>query len=498
MLSHRSVLAALCCVAAAQLAAPVPSGGYVLWNNFRTSALHPDNLVTVRIENPHGEGLVNTILYLDGTILETALSPVMDGQSTLAALTPGPVGQRRYYGFRLLQGSERDLLPVRLADGIEPVPGQLTQLTTDPLGDEVFGRPHLDLVECRVSYSGTHLYAALRNSGGGFPVVQSLTFFSYLFGLSNPAEPEPSVVWALLHTYSTPGSGLYRVMGSGLDDLVKIGNITVQEFAVQNTLLLSCLLSDLLADTAFAAWYDLADPRVAVGAFTQRITILGGAQEADRITGGRLHLRALSRDPGPNTLPQLSGFAISPPGAQAVAEIVYTDADAHCPVFAEIVLSGTDGGAYPLYPQSLNYGGPVVYRSQTGILALVNGSWTGAETRFSDNTVDVVTANLAVAATPEGETALGAQLRLRGAPNPFTGQTVFSFLMPAAGSARLAVHDLAGRTVAVLIDSECAAGSQTVLWGGRDRHGTPQPAGVYFYRLQTRHGEAVRRITLVR
>ncbi len=498
MLNRRSVLAALCCVAAAQLAAPAPAAAFVLWNSFRTSAPHPDNRVTVRVENPHGAGLVNTVLYLDGTVQETALSSVLDGPSTLAALAPGPVGQRRYYGFRLVQGSERDLLPVRSADGVAPVPDQLTQLATDPVGDEVFGRPHLDLVECRVSYSGTRLYAALRNNGGGFPVVQSLTFFGYLFGLSNPAEPDPAVVWALLHTYSTPGSGLYRVMGSGLNDLVKIGDITVQEFAGQNTLLLSCLLSDLLADPAFAAWYDLADPRVAVGAFTQRITITGGAQEADRITGGRLHLRALSRDPGPNTLPQLNAFAISPPGAQAFAEIVYSDADAHCPVFAQLVLSGPGGGNYPLYPQSLNYGGPVVYRSQAGIPALVNGSWTGAEARFSDNTVDVVTATLTVTAAPDGETALGAQLRLRGAPNPFTGQTVFSFQMPAAGPARLAVHDVAGRTVAVLIDAERAAGPQAVVWDGRDRLGAPQPAGVYFYRLQTRHGEVVRRITLVR
>jgi len=348
-----------------------------------------------------------------------------------------------------------------------------------------------------------HLHAALRNVSGGFPVSQSLTFFSYLFGLSNPDDPDPQTVWALLQTFSSPGiiePGLYRVEGDGLDDLVLIGAITVQEFAAQNTLLLSCELDDLLGDPQFAAWFDPADPQIGVAAFTQRITLIGGAQEADRLVGGRLHLRELGRDPGPSTPPQLTGLLASAPGPEAIAEVVYLDAEAHCPVLSELVITGPGGqiGTYPLYPQSLDYAGAVVYRTAPGLPPLVDGTWTGLEARFSDDGVGVVTETLTVTAVAEDPVSVSAQLRLSGAPNPFTGQTVFSFELPGGGPVRLSVHDLAGRTIAVLVDSDRPAGHHAALWDGRDRQGRRQPAGVYLYRLQTRQGQEMRRITLVR
>lgn len=484
-------------------AAPAAATGPTLWTDFRTSALQPADQLTLRVENPHGAGLVNTVLYAQGGVVEAPLAAVLDGPSTLAALVPGPVGQRRYYGFRLVAGQERDLLPVRLADGALPTPAQLTLLNTDPAGDEVFGRPHLDLVECRVSVSDTRLFAAVRNVSGGFPVSQSLTFFSYLFGIADPADPDPQVVWALLQTVSSPGiiePGLYRVEGSGLSDLVKIGNVTVQEFAAENTLLLSCQLSDLLNDPALAAWFNPADPQLAVAAFTQRITVFGGAQEADRLVGGRLHLRAFSRDPVPSTLPTLSDLAVAPPGPAAVVEVVYTDAEAHCPVFAEVLVTGPGGTeTHPLLPQSLDYAGAVVYRSATGIAPIVNGTWTEVEARVSDNASDVVITSLTITAAPDDAAGqLGVQLRLDGAPNPFTGQTVFSFRLPDTGPARLVVHDLAGRTVRVLVDGERPAGPHAVVWDGRDGQGRRQPAGVYVYRLTTRQGEVTRRVTLLR
>lgn len=497
------VLVPLLGLTAVTLLVSTTAHGQALWTDFRTSALQPGDQITVRVENPHGSGLENTVLFAAGTIEEAPLAGILDGPSTLTALVPGPVDERRYYGFRLVEGAERDLLPVRLADGVAVTPGLLSLVATDPIGDEVFGRPHLDLVECRVTFSSTHLHAALRNASGGFPVSQSLTFFSYLFGLSDPAEPDPETVWALLHTVTAAGiiePGLYRVEGTGTDDLVPIGAISVQEFPAENTLILSCLLDDLLGDPPFAAWYDPDDPQVGVGAFTQRITILGGPQEADRIEGGRVHLRALSRDPGPNTLPQLSDLIITPPGPDAVAEVVYLDADGHCPVLAELVVTGADGlqTSYPLLPQSLDYGGTVLYRSETGIPTLVAGNWTGVEARFSDDAVTVVSESLTVTAVADDRAGVAAQLRLDGAPNPFTGQTVFGFRLPADGPVRLSVHDLKGRTVTVLIDGRRPAGHHAAAWDGHDDHGRRQPAGVYVYRLQTRHGALVKRITLVR
>ena len=90
----------------------------------------------------------------------------------------------------------------------------------------------------------------------------------------------------MIHTITAAGiiePGLYQINGTGVDDLVKIGEITATELPGQNTLLLSCELADLEANPVFQSWYDPADPRLDVAGFTQRITVLGG------VAGGRPH-----------------------------------------------------------------------------------------------------------------------------------------------------------------------------------------------------------------
>jgi hypothetical protein len=67
----------------------------------------------------------------------------------------------------------------------------------------------------------------------------------------------------------------------------------------------------------------------------------------------------------------------------------------------------------------------------------------------------------------------------QNSPNPVSGATTFSFELPAATDATLAVYDAAGRKVATVADGHFAAG----------RHDLPfeagLPAGVYVYRLET-------------
>ncbi|MBU1072522.1 thiol protease/hemagglutinin PrtT [bacterium] len=69
--------------------------------------------------------------------------------------------------------------------------------------------------------------------------------------------------------------------------------------------------------------------------------------------------------------------------------------------------------------------------------------------------------------------------RLAAHPNPFNPRTVIAFTAPAAGRARLTIHDLAGRRVAVLLDGTVGTGRQTAGWTPHD-----QPSGVYLARLE--------------
>lgn len=67
----------------------------------------------------------------------------------------------------------------------------------------------------------------------------------------------------------------------------------------------------------------------------------------------------------------------------------------------------------------------------------------------------------------------------RNFPNPFNPQTQLSFTLPEAGHARLAVYDVAGREVAVVVDGHRDAGRHFAAFDG-----TGLASGVYFYRLE--------------
>ena len=104
-----------------------------------------------------------------------------------------------------------------------------------------------------------------------------------------------------------------------------------------------------------------------------------------------------------------------------------------------------------------------------------------------------------VSGVPDGSLpALTTALGLKAAPNPFNPRTVVSFVMPAAGDARLALHDLAGRRVRTLLDARVAAGPQELPWDGRDETGRLVASGLYFAHLQAGALRETTKLVLVR
>jgi hypothetical protein len=474
--------------------------GYTYWNDIRHSALLPDSKISVRVENPAGAGVENYILYTGSEIVEEAMVPILDGPSTVSAGVSGPLSGTRYYGFRLLQGEDLDLMPVRLGNGVDPVPQDLTRLAEDPAGDHLFGYVNLDLVDCHVSFSGDRLYAALRNAGGGFPVISGLTFFGYLLGVANPAQSDPDTVFGLMQTYNQPGiisPGLYKITGTGLGNLTKIGDVVVEAFPTMNTLMISCRLADLMADPYFMSWYDPSDPAIGVAAFTQRITLLAGAQEADRSPGGRCHLREFAAAPEVNHLPELSNFRLQGAGSGAVAEIDYWDADGNCPILAEIVFDDTL--SFPMYPLALDYASAVTYRTAAGIEPLADDSWTDAVLRFSDDSADTVEYEPPTNSVPEdGIPGDGNALSTRIAPNPFRTAAAIEFAMPASGQVRVEVYGTDGGVIRTLVDHPVNAGPGKIVWDGRDKAGLAVPAGIYFLRVSALQRQEVQKVVLIR
>lgn len=99
----------------------------------------------------------------------------------------------------------------------------------------------------------------------------------------------------------------------------------------------------------------------------------------------------------------------------------------------------------------------------------------------------------AAGAPPAPATRLGAPR-----PNPFADATTVDVTLASRGPATLAVFDLGGRRVRRLLEGDLAAGSQPVVWDGRDDQGVNVRPGLYLMRLDVQGIEQARRVVRIR
>jgi hypothetical protein len=125
-----------------------------------------------------------------------------------------------------------------------------------------------------------------------------------------------------------------------------------------------------------------------------------------------------------------------------------------------------------------------------GGLYLAIGTWVDAN--FTDG--DVYGRFISPLTGVEDETAtpLGVEL-FQNYPNPFNPATQIGFRMKEGGWVKVAVMDLLGREVAMLVNEEKGPGSYTVNW---DASG--MPTGIYIYRLQTGKNVETRKMLLTK
>ena len=86
----------------------------------------------------------------------------------------------------------------------------------------------------------------------------------------------------------------------------------------------------------------------------------------------------------------------------------------------------------------------------------------------------------------------------RNMPNPFNPSTAIGYQLPEAGMVRLAIYNLLGQEVRVLVDERKEAGSFTATWDGNDELGRRVATGVYLYRIQAGDFAASRRMLLLK
>jgi hypothetical protein len=77
-------------------------------------------------------------------------------------------------------------------------------------------------------------------------------------------------------------------------------------------------------------------------------------------------------------------------------------------------------------------------------------------------------------------------------PNPFNPSTEISYSLPQPEHVRIAVYDLAGRQIVVLVDALMPAGSHAVRFDG-----SKLPSGMYMYRLEAGANTMTRKMVLL-
>jgi hypothetical protein len=87
---------------------------------------------------------------------------------------------------------------------------------------------------------------------------------------------------------------------------------------------------------------------------------------------------------------------------------------------------------------------------------------------------------------------------LQNYPNPFNPVTTIKFDLPSGSKVYLAVYDVNGKRVSLLLDKEMTAGQKSVDWNGRSDKGTAVASGVYFYSLKAGEFEETRKMILMR
>ena len=84
-------------------------------------------------------------------------------------------------------------------------------------------------------------------------------------------------------------------------------------------------------------------------------------------------------------------------------------------------------------------------------------------------------------------------------PNPTTKATVIKFQIPVKTSVSLTVYDVSRSMVRILTRAQSLKpGIYTVEWNGRNDKGLKLPAGVYFYRLETKEYKSTKKLVWVK
>lgn len=123
---------------------------------------------------------------------------------------------------------------------------------------------------------------------------------------------------------------------------------------------------------------------------------------------------------------------------------------------------------------------------------------TATRDNARDTSCLVSTYTVAGGLAKEHNSMPAGQSEIIASPNPFNAATTITVELSAAGRLQVYVFDVLGRKVATLANRPYSAGTQKIVWNGRDDHGNAVASGVYLCRVIVADKEHVQKLVLLK
>jgi hypothetical protein len=132
------------------------------------------------------------------------------------------------------------------------------------------------------------------------------------------------------------------------------------------------------------------------------------------------------------------------------------------------------------------------------VVGMVSQGYRVVVKRVSGSGVATLKIGRPLSSVPDGETVPAVTALSGAAPNPFNPRTAVRFTVSRPQRIRLAVHDLAGRLVRLLVDRIYHVGAHAATWDGRDDAGRALASGAYIVHLSGEDVQQSQKLLLVR
>jgi FlgD Ig-like domain len=149
---------------------------------------------------------------------------------------------------------------------------------------------------------------------------------------------------------------------------------------------------------------------------------------------------------------------------------------------------GREGGLNDLVTKSLNGQSTFTYVDETAV--------PGKSYRYMIGVVDSdgeFVSPIQMLTMPTATTRLE-----QNSPNPFNPQTQIRFTLDSKESVTLAIYDVSGRLVRMLMSGTQDTGTHSITWDGRNDAGATVGSGVYFYRLDAGKFNATKKMVMLK